>query len=153
MFCFSCYRRFDAIDLFRLATGSDTREAINKLAAYYGIAKEAREQRRPRHSQEVLARAEFFRTGLLWQIERSLSAVKTSVQEDGDARLIALIRELTLRQVEVEQWSTYEAADALMLIQPAFPQLAADCIGEVMDTQVQLACLIVGIANLKGLAA
>ena len=148
---FCCDRSFDGIDLEQLARGGTAGEAIGRLASRYGIATPTRGGGTHRITAEALARAELFRIGFRWAIERYLDALKELWAIDENAVATPSIRDATRLLDVVTRWSPWQTARFLENFQRR--KFAARCIDEAHETQTELAHAITGAFALKDWAA
>lgn len=119
--------------------------AVEQVEAIIGRSLTGPKRLRRRPSNEALIRAERFRVGLVWRIDRALAEVKTRIW-DEDETAIRLARELTLLRSEIEQWG---AETALANMRQTDAELVRQCISEASEADELLAQAICGGVHVK----
>ncbi|MGI9074232.1 MAG: CHC2 zinc finger domain-containing protein [Bryobacteraceae bacterium] len=135
--CFGCTQSWDVIDLEQLVGGGTFSDALNRLAARYGIEAEPTDVHvavRPRFDTETLAEAALFHTGLRWHLERRLEAAKLPLLGEGEVDGEAIYG-LTQLLCDVQRWTEHEAAEAFADLRMKEPDFVAERIAEAEDAQ------------------
>jgi hypothetical protein len=143
LYCFSCGRAYDVIDLAVIITGGSTSAAIRWLANRYGISKTERTQA-ARFSEETYANAELFRVGLRWRIERGLEALKELADLDEapiDQRTPEReqILKLTTLQSRIEKMSRYRLVQLYIRCRHRLPRFVDGLVADAKHCHVMLA--------------
>jgi hypothetical protein len=93
----------------------------------------------PRFTTKELARAELFRVGLVWHLERELKTAKLALWSDDHEAAAAMTRALTGALDSALTWSAYSAAAAM---KQTAAGLVRECVAEAREAQTLLARVI-----------
>lgn len=140
-YCFSCTKRYDAIDLARLIIGGSTGDAIRWLAARYGVVQEGSRQPAPQFSEIEYTNAELFRTGLCWAIQNELEELKRPLLGTGlvDGQQIF---KLTALLSEARTWSPRQATVFFTKLRSRDSQRVGRWMQDAFDFQLAVATVI-----------
>lgn len=140
--CFGCDAGGDVIAFLQEIEQVSFPEALRMCADFAGVPIAERPQAgplRPFYSAELIAEAELWRTGLLWRIDRALTAAKAALWTDQHKAAIRTTRGLTRHLASVQRWTPRECVDKARL---ADPQLVRSCVDEARELEMCLASVI-----------
>jgi hypothetical protein len=141
----------DCIAFAQLATRCDFRTAVRWISDIIGRDLSSGQPKRPKYSDKILARADLFRIGFRWAIERYLDALKELWAIDESAVDVQPIRDATRLLDVVTRWSPWQTARFLENFRRR--GFVEQCIREAREAQTELAHAITGTFALKGSAA
>jgi hypothetical protein len=143
---FCCDERFDSIDLARIIIGGSPGDAIQWLAAKYGIVQDCGNRPQARFSEADFANAELFRTGLSWALENELAALKRPLVESGliDGEQIF---NLTTLLTQAKSWSPWRATVFYTKLRRRDPERVKRWIEDAHQSQLQLAGIIAALGD------
>ena len=104
---------------------------------------------RPQYSDARLTRAQLFKMGFAWDIERKLELVKEAFFCDllPDEPERKRIKRLTELLDKVRAWTPYEAARFMIALEGTQPDWVAECVAEAKETELWLATIIAAIST------
>jgi hypothetical protein len=136
----------DVVDFVQAHLGIDFRGACRVISEITGqdLAQPKKPKRR-RFAPDTLAKAERFRVGLIWRIERSLKTLKAELLGPRREQAAPAIRSLTDWRREIESWTTYRSAAIMVQLSRRVPKLVNAAIEEAAEAERELAEAIAGV--------
>jgi hypothetical protein len=143
-YCFSkCARGGDAYSLEIALKGGSFATAYQRVGKIIGRPVQGDFIYRPaRFTENILADAAHFQTGLRWQTERTLNAIKSKPKDSLETNATE-IRRLTFLLNSVEKWTPIQAAEMMVQLQASHAELVQNCIEESRESMRTLAAVFV----------
>jgi hypothetical protein len=129
----------DCISFVMLSAGSGFKDACRLIGEIIGRdVLEPSAPAKPKLSAADLVRAELFKVGFQWELERHLALLKEAHWSGllEDPTVIAQVTHLLSR---VNSWTVYEVADFMVEFERRRPVFVRDCIEETRHAQLNLA--------------
>ncbi len=142
--CFGCHTSGDVLKFVRDLEGLTFPKTLRHLSEQYSLQSVQRLTRRIDHRLTAVVRvkAELFRVGYSWSLERYLRLIKElrMLREPAPGEL--RIHQATTLLSRVRSWSTRDLAGFIDKYRKLKPSFVASCIQEVQEAEQELAWAI-----------